>query len=237
MSPNHAVSRLLASAPVFAVAVVVAGSAGAGWGGLVDGLTGAAITGVVLVSALIPGVTLGAWAGARAGVGALPSWIEFLVRLPAVGRDAFAAPLVAALIVAIGGGDAAVAWFAYLVATFACATRSSLAALDEGEGRDGVVAALGRGVATRAIVRRHAFPLAFTRAAADIGPTVAGLTVGAVIVETVAGLPGAGRDCARAALSGNGAALATSIAALFAVALVIDAAGAAFLGDRTRGRR
>jgi len=237
MSPNRAASRLLASAPVFAIAVVVAGLAGADWSGLVEGAIGAAITGVVLVSALIPGVAFGAWAGALAGAGALPRRIEFIVRLPAGGRDALAAPLVAALIVAIGGSDAAVAWAAYLVAAFAGAARSALAALDEGEGRDGVVAAMGRGVTTGAIARRHAFPLAFTRAVAEMGPTVAGLTAGAVIVETVAGLPGAGQDCARAALSGNGAAFAASVAALFLVAIVIDAAGAAFLADRTTGRR
>lgn len=201
MSPNHAVSRLLAQAPILAAAGLVAGLAGAGWGGLVDGLTGAAITGVVVVSGLIPGVAFGAWAGARAGVGALPSGLQILVRLPAVGSRVLIAPLVAGVIVAIGGEDVWVAWFSYLVAAFAEAARSSLAALDAGEGRDGVIAASGRGVPIGVIVRRHAFPLAFTRAVAEMGPTVSGLTAGAVIVEALTGLP-----------------------------------GAAFLGDRTKGR-
>lgn len=241
MSPNHVASRLLASAPVLVAVVVAAGLAGAGWGDLAGVLPGAAVTGVVLVSALIPGLAIGAWAGARVGVGGAPSWLDFAVRVAAAARGtpivALIAPILAAVVVAIGGRDAAVVWFAELAAAVLAAARSSALALETGEGRDGVVAALGRGVAPGTIVRRHAFPLAFTRTVAEMGPTTAALTAGSAVVETVTGLPGVGQACARAAMSGNAPAFAAAVAALFAVAMVIDAAGAGFVAGRASGRR
>ena len=61
--------------------------------------------------------------------------------------------------------------------------------------------ARARGLSPRAILFRHALPPALIPVVSYLGPAAAGLLTGAVVIETVFGLPGLGRYFVQGALN------------------------------------
>ena len=68
-------------------------------------------------------------------------------------------------------------------------------------GQDHIRAARARGIAPLTILRRHALRPALVPVASYLGPAAAGLLTGAVVIETVFGLPGLGRYFVQGALN------------------------------------
>lgn len=68
-------------------------------------------------------------------------------------------------------------------------------------GQDHIRAARARGIAPMTIIRRHALRPALVPVASYLGPAAAGLLTGAVVIETVFGLPGLGRYFVQGALN------------------------------------
>ncbi len=75
------------------------------------------------------------------------------------------------------------------------------AGLSEIMGQDHIRAARARGVSAMAIVFRHALRPALVPVASYLGPAAASLLTGAVVIETVFGLPGLGRYFVQGALN------------------------------------
>ena len=67
--------------------------------------------------------------------------------------------------------------------------------------QDHIRAARARGLSSMTIVRRHALRPALVPVASYLGPAAAGLLTGAVVIETVFGLPGLGRYFVQGALN------------------------------------
>ena len=68
-------------------------------------------------------------------------------------------------------------------------------------GADHIRAARARGIAPLTILRRHALRPALVPVASYLGPAAAALLTGAVVIETVFGLPGLGRYFVQGALN------------------------------------
>ncbi len=68
-------------------------------------------------------------------------------------------------------------------------------------GQDHIRAAKARGIGPLAILRRHALRPALVPVASYLGPAAASLLTGAVVIETVFGLPGLGRYFVQGALN------------------------------------
>jgi oligopeptide transport system permease protein len=68
-------------------------------------------------------------------------------------------------------------------------------------GQDHIRAARARGIAPLTILRRHALRPALVPVASYLGPAAASLLTGAVVIETVFGLPGLGRYFVQGALN------------------------------------
>jgi oligopeptide transport system permease protein len=75
------------------------------------------------------------------------------------------------------------------------------AGLAEQLGQDHIRAARARGIAPLNILRRHALRPALVPVASYLGPAAASLLTGAVVIETVFGLPGLGRYFVQGALN------------------------------------
>jgi oligopeptide transport system permease protein len=79
--------------------------------------------------------------------------------------------------------------------------RLARAGLAEALAQDHVLTARARGLSPRAILVRHALRPALIPVASYLGPAAAGLLTGAVVIETVFGLPGLGRYFVQGALN------------------------------------
>jgi oligopeptide transport system permease protein len=75
------------------------------------------------------------------------------------------------------------------------------AGMSEIMGQDHIRAARARGIAPLTILRRHALRPALVPVASYLGPAAASLLTGAVVIETVFGLPGLGRYFVQGALN------------------------------------
>ncbi len=67
--------------------------------------------------------------------------------------------------------------------------------------QDHVRTARARGLSPAAVLARHALPPALIPVVSYLGPAAAGLLTGAVVIETVFGLPGLGRYFVQGALN------------------------------------
>jgi peptide/nickel transport system permease protein len=229
MSPNHVVYRVLASAPLLIAVLVVAAFAGAGLSVMVDALTGAVITGLVLGLGVAVGVGGGVVFGTRA-VLAESRWAALPVRGLASAHGALPALAPAAALAALAiGRDPIAAWIAYCLPALAYGAWVAVVTLDGSADQGFVLAALGRGVSRRDVFRRHALPLTLARAAEGIGPLIGMMTASAAVVERFADVNGAGALCARAVARGDVGATTAGLAGLIAVAVAIDAAAIALV--------
>lgn len=75
------------------------------------------------------------------------------------------------------------------------------AGLSENMAQDHITAAKARGLAPAKIITRHALRPALVPVASYLGPAAAGILTGAVVIETVFGLPGLGRYFVQGALN------------------------------------
>jgi oligopeptide transport system permease protein len=104
-----------------------------------------------------------------------------------------------------GQGDGA-AWLILPVIALAlpvagAVAKLSRAGLAEILGQDHIRAARARGLSPMTVLRRHALRPALVPVASYLGPAAASLLTGAVVIETVFGLPGLGRYFVQGALN------------------------------------
>ena len=160
----------------------------------------AAVTGIAggVIGALRPGGWLDRWIGIKSAVAiALPSFVTgpllvlvfalWLGWLPVSGLGKPGSLLlpVIALALPVAGAVA----------------RLTRAGLAEAMAQDHVRTARARGLAPLPLLLRHALPPALIPVVSYLGPAAAGLLSGAVVVETVFGLPGLGRYFVQGALN------------------------------------
>ena len=160
----------------------------------------AAVTGIAggVIGALRPGGWLDRWIGIKSAVAiALPSFVTgpllvlvfalWLGWLPVSGLGKPGSLLlpVIALALPVAGAVA----------------RLTRAGLAETMAQDHVRTARARGLAPLPLLLRHALPPALIPVVSYLGPAAAGLLSGAVVVETVFGLPGLGRYFVQGALN------------------------------------
>jgi oligopeptide transport system permease protein len=104
-----------------------------------------------------------------------------------------------------GQGDGA-AWLILPVIALALPVAGAVAklaraGLAEILGQDHIRAARARGLSPMTVLRRHALRPALVPVASYLGPAAASLLTGAVVIETVFGLPGLGRYFVQGALN------------------------------------
>lgn len=151
-----------------------------------------------IVGTLRPGSWLDRWIGLKSAVAvALPTFVTgpllvlvfalWLPWLPVSGLDGPASLVlpVIALWLPVAGAVARL-------------TRTGLAAT---MAQDHIRTARARGIAPLPLLLRHALPPALIPVVSYLGPAAAGLLTGAVVIETVFGLPGLGRYFVQGALN------------------------------------
>jgi oligopeptide transport system permease protein len=169
------------------------------------------IGGLALVFASIIGISAGLLAAVRAG-----RWQDQGLMLAATVLTALPTFVTGPLLAMIfglwlgwlpvsGQGDGA-AWLVLPVVALALPVTGAIAklaraGLAEILGQDHIRAARARGIAPLTILRRHALRPALVPVASYLGPAAASLLTGAVVIETVFGLPGLGRYFVQGALN------------------------------------
>jgi oligopeptide transport system permease protein len=188
------------------------------------------IGGLALVLATVLGIAAGLWAALRAG-----RWQDESIMLCATLLTAFptfvTGPLLALIFglwlgwLPVSGQNDGWNWLLLPVAALSLPTMGAVAKLARaglaGElGSDHIRAARARGIAPMALLRRHALRPALVPVASYLGPAAAGLLTGAVVIETVFGLPGLGRYFVQGALNRDYP-LVLGVVTLYAAMIVI----------------
>lgn len=169
------------------------------------------IGGLALLLASVLGISAGLFAAARAGM-----WQDQILMLTATLLTALptfvTGPLLALIFglwlgwLPVSGQGGGGAWLILPVTALALPVAGAVAklaraGLAEILGQDHIRAARARGTAPLTILRRHALRPALVPVASYLGPAAAGLLTGAVVIETVFGLPGLGRYFVQGALN------------------------------------
>jgi oligopeptide transport system permease protein len=169
------------------------------------------IGGLALLLAAIIGIGTGLWAALNAG-----AWPDKLLMLMATLLTALptfvTGPLLALIFglwlgwFPVSGQNDGVNWLVLPVLALSLPVAGSVAKLSRAGlaaefGSDHIRAARARGIAPLTILRRHALRPALVPVASYLGPAAAGLLTGAVVIETVFGLPGLGRYFVQGALN------------------------------------
>lgn len=169
------------------------------------------IGGLALLLAASAGIALGLYSALRAG-----QWQERITMLMATLLTAMptfvTGPLLAMIFglwlgwLPVSGQDDGVQWLILPVIALALPVMGAVAKLARAGltgilGQDHIRAARARGIAPMTIIRRHALRPALVPVASYLGPAAAGLLTGAVVIETVFGLPGLGRYFVQGALN------------------------------------
>lgn len=169
------------------------------------------IGGLALVLAATIGIGLGLYSALRAG-----QWQDRLTMLAATCLTAMptfvTGPLLAMIFglwlgwLPVSGQGDGVQWLILPVIALALPVMGAVAKLARAGlagilVQDHIRAARARGIAPMMIIRRHALRPALVPVASYLGPAAAGLLTGAVVIETVFGLPGLGRYFVQGALN------------------------------------
>ena len=167
--------------------------------------------GVALVLASILGIGAGLFSALKAG-----KWQDEAIMLGATLLTALptfvTGPLLALIFglwlswLPVSGEGEGVSWLVLPVVALALPVAGAVAKLARAGlagqlGQDHIRAARARGIAPLTILRRHALRPALVPVASYLGPAAAGLLTGAVVIETVFGLPGLGRYFVQGALN------------------------------------
>jgi oligopeptide transport system permease protein len=169
------------------------------------------VGGLALVLASILGISAGLLAAVRAG-----KWQDQTLMLGATLLTAMptfvTGPLLAMIFglwlgwLPVSGQGEGYSWLILPVIALAlpvagAAAKLARAGLAGQLGQDHIRAARARGIAPLTILRRHALRPALVPVASYLGPAAASLLTGAVVIETVFGLPGLGRYFVQGALN------------------------------------
>jgi oligopeptide transport system permease protein len=167
--------------------------------------------GLALVLASILGIGAGLFSALKAG-----KWQDEAIMLGATLLTALptfvTGPLLALVFglwlswLPVSGEGEGVSWLVLPVIALALPVAGAVAKLARAGlagqlGQDHIRAARARGIAPLTILRRHALRPALVPVASYLGPAAAGLLTGAVVIETVFGLPGLGRYFVQGALN------------------------------------
>jgi oligopeptide transport system permease protein len=169
------------------------------------------VGGLALVLACILGISAGLLAAVRAG-----KWQDQILMLGATLLTAMptfvTGPLLAMIFglwlgwLPVSGQGEGYSWLILPVIALALPVAGAVAKLARAGlagqlGQDHIRAARARGIAPLTILRRHALRPALVPVASYLGPAAASLLTGAVVIETVFGLPGLGRYFVQGALN------------------------------------
>ncbi len=169
------------------------------------------IGGLALMLASVMGITAGLLSAVREG-----QWQDKTIMLCATLLTALptfvTGPLLALIFglwlgwLPVSGQSDSYAWLMLPVISLAlpvmgAVAKLSRAGLAEILEQDHIRAARGRGIAPMTVLRRHALRPALVPVASYLGPAAASLLSGAVVIETVFGLPGLGRYFVQGALN------------------------------------
>ena len=169
------------------------------------------IGGLALFLASVIGILAGLLSAVRAGL-----WQDKVIMLAATLLTALptfvTGPLLALIFglwlgwLPVSGQGEGFAWLMLPVVSLSlpvmgAVAKLSRAGLAEILGQDHIRAARARGIAPLKILARHALRPALVPVASYLGPAAASLLTGAVVVETVFGLPGLGRYFVQGALN------------------------------------
>jgi oligopeptide transport system permease protein len=169
------------------------------------------VGGLALVLASILGISAGLLAAVRAG-----KWQDQTLMLGATLLTAMptfvTGPLLAMIFglwlgwLPVSGQGEGYSWLILPVIALALPVAGAVAKLARAGlagqlGQDHIRAARARGIAPLTILRRHALRPALVPVASYLGPAAASLLTGAVVIETVFGLPGLGRYFVQGALN------------------------------------
>ena len=167
--------------------------------------------GLALVLASILGIGAGLFSALKAG-----KWQDEAIMLGATLLTALptfvTGPLLALIFglwlswLPVSGEGEGVSWLVLPVIALALPVAGAVAKLARAGlagqlGQDHIRAARARGIGPLTILRRHALRPALVPVASYLGPAAAGLLTGAVVIETVFGLPGLGRYFVQGALN------------------------------------
>ncbi len=167
--------------------------------------------GLALALASILGIAAGLIATVRAG-----RWADHTLMLTATVLTALptfvTGPLLAMIFglwlgwLPVSGQGDGIMWLILPVIALALPVAGAVAklaraGLAEILGQDHIRAARARGLASMTVLRRHALRPALVPVASYLGPAAASLLTGAVVIETVFGLPGLGRYFVQGALN------------------------------------
>lgn len=169
-----------------------------------------ALGGLALILAALLGIAGGVIGAMRPG-GWLDRWIGFKSAVAVALPGFVTGPLLVLVFglwlswLPVGGLDSATAWIlpvaALALPTAGAVAKLTRAGLAETMAQDHVRTARARGLAPLTILIRHALPPALIPVVSYLGPAAAGLLTGAVVIETVFGLPGLGRYFVQGALN------------------------------------
>lgn len=169
------------------------------------------IGGLALILASIIGIGAGLWSAVRAG-----RWVDQALMIGATLLTAMptfvTGPLLAMIFglwlgwFPVSGQTDGINWLILPVIALSLPVAGAVAKLARAGlagqlGQDHIRMARARGLSTLTILRRHALRPALVPVASYLGPAAAGLLTGAVIIETLFGLPGLGRYFVQGALN------------------------------------
>jgi oligopeptide transport system permease protein len=167
--------------------------------------------GLALLLASALGISAGLIAAVRAG-----RWLDQVLMMAATLLTALptfvTGPLLAMIFglwldwLPVSGQGEGLAWLVLPVIALALPVAGAVAklaraGLAEILGQDHIRAARARGLSPTTVLRRHALRPALVPVASYLGPAAASLLTGAVVIETVFGLPGLGRYFVQGALN------------------------------------
>lgn len=239
--------RIAAAAPALLLCALLAAVAAEATGGdWADALTnvGAALT--VTAGLALPALAGGTAVGALFGLAAAVrprSPAGWLGRMLGGVGPALPGFLLAALFATAGRGTAvapgpawvalawvALAWTALAVPPAAQAARLARDALGRALDGEAALAARGRGLDGRTVLWRHAVPQALVPVTGALGMGSVAAVTGAVAVESLFGLPGAGALLVAAARQAEAGPAVAALAGLCALTILLKALGAVARG-------
>lgn len=185
--------------------------------------------GGAIILALVLGLALGVRAALEPG-GRADTWLMLLATLLTALPTFVTGPLLVLLfavtlgVLPLGGTGSALHWVLPVIALslpvaggIAKLVRAALADLWQ---RDAIRTARARGLPRLTILRRHALRPAMVPVVSYLGPAAAGLLTGAVVIETVFGLPGLGRYFVQGALNRDYP-LIMAVVLIYAVLIIV----------------
>ena len=170
-----------------------------------------ALGGLAILLALMIGVTAGLFSAVRAGTAA-DKTIMMLATVATALPTFVSGPALALFfglwlgLLPVSGTGAGVAWLIMPVVALALPVSGAIAKLTRAGlasvlKQDHIRTARARGLSETRILFKHGLRPALVPVASYLGPAAAGLLTGAVVVETVFGLPGLGRYFVQGALN------------------------------------